>query len=75
MVAQLSSLHKNESFRVRGVLGEHRVIALIDTGATHNFIDERIVAKRGLVIEEVEGFKVMVADGSTISCNRIISNM
>lgn len=75
VVAQLSSIHKNESFRVRGVIGEHRVIALNDIGATHNFIDERIVAKKGLVAEEVEGFKVMVADGSTISCNRMISNM
>ncbi|XP_059075207.1 uncharacterized protein LOC131875183 [Cryptomeria japonica] len=74
-VAQLSSLHKNESFRVRGVLREHRVITLIDTGTTHNFIDERIVAKRGLTTDEVEDFKVMVDDGSTISCNLMVSKM
>lgn len=57
VVAQLSNIHKNESFRFRGMIGEHLVIALIDTGATHNFIDKRIVAKRGLVAEEVKASK------------------
>lgn len=69
VVAQLLIIHKNESFRFRGVLGEHYFIALIDTGPTQNFIDERIIAKRGLLIEKVDGFKVMVAYGSIISCN------
>ncbi|XP_057873430.2 uncharacterized protein LOC131079483 [Cryptomeria japonica] len=73
--AQLSSFHKNESFRVRGALGEHQLVALIDTGANHNFIDARIVAKRGLITNDVEDFKVMVVDGSTIGCKRMVSNM
>lgn len=56
-------------------MGEHRLVALIDTGATHNFIDARIVAKRGLITNDVEDFKVMVGDGSTICCKRMVSNM
>lgn len=75
ILAQLSSFQRNESFKVRGMIKGQRIVALIDTGATHNFIDEVVVAKKGLQTEEFEGFKVMVADGFHISCTKKISNM
>ncbi|KAH9311173.1 hypothetical protein KI387_026208, partial [Taxus chinensis] len=75
VLAQLSSFQRNESFKVRGMIKGQRIVALIDTGATHNFIDEVVVAKKGLQTEEFEGFKVMVADGFHISCTKKISNL
>ncbi|KAH9330718.1 hypothetical protein KI387_002826, partial [Taxus chinensis] len=57
VLAQLSSFQRNESFKVRGMIKGQRIVALIDTGATHNFIDEVVVAKKGLQTEEFEGFK------------------
>ena len=50
-------------------------MALIDTGATHNFIDEKFVTHRGLHTEEHRGFKVMVADGFKIDCTKKIFNL
>lgn len=41
---------------------------LFDGGATHNFIDVSLVARRGLRIEEFEGFHVAVEDGYTMTC-------
>lgn len=52
-----------------------RIVSLIDTGATHNLIDEGVVARRGIKTEECEGFKVMVADGFTLTCTRKIFDL
>jgi hypothetical protein len=41
---------------------------LVDGGATHNFIDSSLVARRGLRTEEFEGFHIIVADGYTMIC-------
>ena len=75
MIAQLSSIQEAVTFRVRGTLDGQRFVALIDTGATHNFIDEKFVSRRGLHTEEHRGFKVMVADGFKIDCTKKISNL
>ena len=51
------------------------MISLIDIGTTHNFIDARLIAKRGLQTEEHAGFRVMVANGDKLLCTRKISNL
>jgi len=55
-IAHISSIQRDGLFRIRGVLGGQQCITLLDTGATHNFIDEGLVTKRGLKTEEFEGF-------------------
>ena len=72
---RLSSIQQEGSFRLRGVLAGQRVITLLDTGATHNFIDARFVEKRGLITEEFEGIRVKVADGYTLRCERMIRDL
>ena len=47
-LALLTEAQKEITFKVRGTIQGQKVISLIDTGATHNFIDARLVAKRGL---------------------------
>jgi hypothetical protein len=51
------------------------MIALVDGGATHNFIDASLVARRGLRIEEFEGFHVAVADGYMMTCFDMIPDL
>jgi len=36
---------------------------LIDGGETHNFINSNLVARRGILVEDFEGFSVVVVDG------------
>jgi hypothetical protein len=48
---------------------------LVDGGATHNFIDASLVARRGLRTEEFEGFHVAVANGYTMSCLDMIPDL
>ena len=62
-------------FRVRGTIQGQKVIFLIDSGATHNFIDARLVGERGLQNEEHARFRVMVSNGGKLLCTRKISNL
>jgi hypothetical protein len=48
---------------------------LIDGGSSHNFIDSALLQRRHIPTVEFEGFKVEVAGGSTMPCNRYILGM
>ena len=45
---------------------------LIDGGASHNFIDLALLQRMHIPTIEFEGFKVEVARGITMPCNRYI---
>jgi hypothetical protein len=48
---------------------------LVDGGATHNFIDLALMAKRGIPIEYFEGFSVVVVDGYNMTCTQRIPRL
>jgi hypothetical protein len=75
MLASISEVPKFNTFRMRGVLQGQRVLVLIDGGASHNFIDAALLKRRHIPTVEFEGFKVEVAGGSTMPCNRYIPGM
>ena len=75
IIASISSAPKFNSFKVRGVLQGHQIVVLIDSGATHNFIDASLVNKRQIPLEDFEGFSVMVADGRKIACTQWIPQL
>jgi hypothetical protein len=56
-------------------LAGQKVITLLDTGATHNFIDALFVERRGLITEEFEGLRIKVADGYTLRCDRMVHDL
>jgi hypothetical protein len=68
VIASLSSVPKYDTLQIRGTIQGQWAIALIDCGATHNFIDASLVSRRALRTEEFEGFDVVVADGHTMEC-------
>jgi hypothetical protein len=74
-LASISGVPKYNTFRMRGVLQGQKVSVLIDGGASHNFIDSTLLQRRHIPTVEFEGFKVEVAGGSTMPCNRYIPGM
>ena len=46
---------------------------LIESGATHNFIDTQIVHRRGIPIDNFEGFSVLVLGARTMQCVKYVS--
>jgi hypothetical protein len=71
-LASISGVPKYNTFRV---LQGQRVSVLIDGGASHNFIDAALLKRRHIPTVEFEGFKVEVAGGSTMPCDRYILGM
>ena len=45
-LAALSRVLRYHPFRIREALAGQKLTILLDSGATHNFIDERFVSKR-----------------------------
>jgi hypothetical protein len=74
-LASISGVPKYNTFGMRGVLQGQRVSVLIDGGPSHNFIDSTLLQRRHIPTVEFEGFKVEVAGGNTMPCNRYIPGM
>jgi hypothetical protein len=68
VIATLSSVPRYDTLWIRGTIQGQRAIALIDGGATHNFIDASLVSRWALQTQEFEGFDVAAADGHTVEC-------
>jgi hypothetical protein len=55
---------------------KHRkVIILIDSGKTHNFIHCQIAQEINFYIHAVNNFQVMIANGSSMKCGGICENV
>jgi hypothetical protein len=74
-LASISGVPKYNTLRMQGVLQGKKVSVLINGGDSHNFIDSALLQRRHIPTVEFEGFKVEVAGGSTMPCNRYIPGM
>ncbi|KAA0041482.1 Beta-galactosidase [Cucumis melo var. makuwa] len=52
--------------KVKGRVGEEEVVILIDCGATHNFIAEKLVTKLGLTLQETPNYGVILGSGTAV---------
>ena len=62
----MRGIPKYLTLRVRGSILDHRVSVLIDSGATHNVIDAKLVQRREIPTDYFEGFFVLVPGARTM---------
>jgi hypothetical protein len=74
-LASINGVPKFNTFRMSGVLQGQKVSVLIDGGASHNFIDSILLQRRHIPTVDFEGFRVEVAVGRTMPCDRYILGM
>jgi hypothetical protein len=74
-IATLSRVPMYNTLRLKGLIQGQRMTTLFDGGATHNFIDASLVARRGLRMEDFEGFHVVVEDGYMMTCLDMIPDL
>ncbi|KAH0781573.1 hypothetical protein KY290_001171 [Solanum tuberosum] len=52
----------SSTLKLQGTLCGHKVLMLVDSGSTHNFVAEEIVTKLGLVVQYIPTFGVQIGN-------------
>ena len=63
------------ALRVQVTVRGQQLSILVDSGATHNFIDAQMVEWRGIQTASFDGFSVLVPGDQTIQCARYVSEV
>jgi hypothetical protein len=58
-----------QTLKIEGYIKKKKVIVLIDSGSTHNFIHYKLAKALNCFVYPVPEFQVMIADGGTINCS------
>jgi hypothetical protein len=58
-----------QTLRVMGQIRNSPVAILIDSGSTHNFLQDRVARQLGLHTEPAHSFKVLVGNGEVLTCS------
>ncbi|XP_058725452.1 uncharacterized protein LOC131596726 [Vicia villosa] len=64
-----------QTLRVMGQIRTSPVAILIDSGSTHNFLQDRVAKQLGLMIEAAHSFKVLVGNGEELQCSTMCRNV
>ncbi|KAJ1274640.1 hypothetical protein BS78_05G077100 [Paspalum vaginatum] len=64
----LTGIHTEDTMQLRVFIHGHELLALLDTGSTHNFITCVAARRIGLALEPTPGRHVKVANGDPVFC-------
>jgi hypothetical protein len=64
-----------KTMRIKAVIGKRTLVILIDSGSTHNFVDQKIAHSLQLAVKPVEEFVVKVANGERLRCRERYENV
>ena len=64
-----------QSFKIVGYIKNRKVIILVDSGSTHNFIHHRITQETNYYIRAVNNFQIMIANGGSMKCKGHFENV
>lgn len=65
--AILSTPSPKTTMRFVGQINKRKVVILINTGSTHNFVDTAVVDRCGLVVHDDQPIQVRVANGEVLN--------
>jgi hypothetical protein len=71
----LAGITTPQTLKIEGYIKKKRVIVLIDSGSTHNFIHYKLAKALNCFVYPAPEFQVMIADGGTINCSRKCNNI
>jgi hypothetical protein len=65
----LARINTPQTLKIEGYIKNKKVIVLIDSGSTHNFIHYKLAKALNCFVYPAPEFQVMIADGGTINCS------
>ncbi|OMO52671.1 Retrotransposon gag protein [Corchorus olitorius] len=63
------------TMRIAGKIKNLVVMMLVDSGSTHNFLDTTLAKRLGCTIQTIKGLDVQVANGKTLRCQEVCSQL
>jgi len=70
----LNEIQGFQTMRVTGYVGKKAIQILIDSGSTHNFVDQNLANRLGCRLKPIHSQPIAVADGSELKCKYICHN-
>jgi hypothetical protein len=70
----LAGVALTDTMQLQVTLGATSIVAMLDSGSTHNFISEAATARTGLPLEHRPRLTTMVANGEHVACVGVIRN-
>ena len=64
-----------QTLKLIGYINHRKVIILVDSGSTHNFIHRRIAQETNCYIRVVNNFQIMIANGRSMKCGGHCENV
>jgi hypothetical protein len=64
-----------QTLKIIGYLEHMKVIILVDSGSTHNFIHRRIAQETNCYIRAINNFQIMIANGGSMKCGERCENV
>jgi hypothetical protein len=71
----LTGFSSPQTLKIIGYIKHHKVIILVDSGNTHNFIHHRIAQETNCYICVINNFKIMIDDGGSMKCGGHCENV
>jgi hypothetical protein len=71
----LTNLSAPQTLKLISYIKHRKVIILVDSGSTHNFIHHRISQETHCYIHVVNNFQIMIANGCSMKCGRCCENV
>ncbi|XP_073035244.1 uncharacterized protein [Primulina eburnea] len=67
----VNGINHPQTLKMRARVAGREVVAMVDSGASHNFVSKKLIAELGLVCDESITFGVCLGDGCRVSCQGV----
>jgi hypothetical protein len=71
----LTGFSSPQTLKLIGYIKHQKVIILVDSGSTHNFIHRRIAQETHCYIHAINNFQIMIANGGSMKCGGRCENV
>jgi hypothetical protein len=71
----LTGFSAPQTLKIIGYIKHRKVIILVDSGSTHNFVHHHISQETNCYIRAVNNFQIMIANGGSMKCGRHCENV
>jgi hypothetical protein len=64
-----------QNLKIIGYIKHRKVIILVDSGSTHNFIHRHISQETNFYIRAINNFQIMISNGGSMKCGGLCENV